>query len=169
MNDERERPANPVPSFPRFASRPFVHSSSFHVPRSSLLLLRLLFGDFLVDLRHVEGASLADDALQAFCRQRAGLGEEDHLLAQQHHVRDRADAERPRQLLLVIGVDLAEHDVLVLLGSRLEHRCEALARPAPRGLEIDNDHVVLGDRALEVVFRQLDRRHLEPSSIMNDE
>ena len=46
--------------------------------------------------------------------QRTGLGEHEHLLAEDHQRRDRHDVERGAELGLRLGVDLAEHDVGVV-------------------------------------------------------
>ena len=44
--------------------------------------------------------------------------------------------------LLGLGVDAAEHDVVVPLRGLLVDRRELAARPAPRRPEVDQDHVV---------------------------
>ena len=47
-------------------------------------LLLLLLGDLGADLVHVEGAHLADEVLERRLGQRAGLGEEQNLVPQDH-------------------------------------------------------------------------------------
>src|SRR5919109_2567083 len=77
------------------------------------LLSLLLSFDFGVDLRHVNGFRLGNDLLERLPRQRAGLLEQDHLLAEHHERGNRADTEGAGELLLLVGVHFAEHHVAV--------------------------------------------------------
>src|SRR5882672_11730062 len=92
-------------------------------PRPSSLRLRsgLSIGDFLVHHRHVEFPALSNDLLKRRTRKRARLREENHLLAEKHQGRDRADVERGGQLLLIVGVYFSKHDVGVPFRSSLEY------------------------------------------------
>ena len=63
------------------------------------LVLLALRGHLGVHLGHVDVLRLRDDLLERLPRQRAGLLEQDHLLAEHHQRRDGADLERARQLL----------------------------------------------------------------------
>src|SRR5690606_39668137 len=90
------------------------------VPKTSALSalsagLALLLGDLRADLVHVERLDLADDLLQRLAGERAGLVEQEDAVAERHQRGDRLDAGGRGQLPLVLGVDLAEHDVVVLL------------------------------------------------------
>src|SRR5438552_3407547 len=95
-------------------------------------LLRLLRGDLLAHLLHVERLRLLDDLLERVLRERAGLREHDDRLAEHHERRDRPDLEVPGDLLLVVRVHLGEDDIRILLGHALEDRRESAARAAPR-------------------------------------
>ena len=53
------------------------------------------------------------------------------------------------ELLLGLGVDLAEHDVGVCFGGLLEDGRELPARAAPAGPEVEEDDAVRGDGVLE--------------------
>src|SRR5687767_9532248 len=70
---------------------------------ASMLLLVLLLGlpltlDLGVDLCHVDRLRLRDDLLQRRAGERAGLLEQNNLLAEHHQGRDRADAKGAGQL-----------------------------------------------------------------------
>jgi|GEM_PF-837391 len=99
--------------------------------------------DFLLELRsdvREQGLKTPGEiaAMKGYAgvMQRAGLLEHDHLFAEDHQRGNRADAEVPGQRLLLVGVDLDELDVRVLVGDLLEHRREAAAGAAPRRPEI---------------------------------
>ena len=92
-----------------------------------------------------------DDLLELRAVQGAGLREDEDVLPEGHEGGDGTDAEAGGQFLLVLRVDLAEHDVGVLLGGLLEHGGEHAARPAPAGPEIEEHDVVVVDSGVEVV------------------
>jgi len=120
--------------------------------------------DLLAHLVHVELLDLIDDRLEGLRGQRARLAEQQHAVAEHHDRRDRRDADRLRQILLGLGVDLAEHHVGVLLGGLLEHRREHLAGTTPLGPEVEQHDAGLLDDLLEVVDGDLDgaRTHERP-------
>jgi predicted dinucleotide-binding enzyme len=89
------------------------------------------------DLVHVEGLGLGDQLLERLFRQRARLGEQHDVVADDHQGGDGGDVEGRGHLGLRLGVDLAEHRVRVLLGRLLEDRPEHPARRAPLGPEVD--------------------------------
>ena len=60
--------------------------------------------------------------------QRAGLGVDQHALAEGHQRRDRGDVRGAGRALLGLGVDLGEHDVVVRLGRLLEGRARTGGR-----------------------------------------
>src|SRR5262249_37950366 len=126
---------------------------------TGLCLLRLLLGNFLMDRLHVERADLLDDAFQAFGRQRARLREHDDFLAHQHYVRNGADVERAGDLLLLVGVDLAEDDVGMLARHGVEHRPEAPARATPWRPEVEDHNATLADDLLESIPGDFDGGH----------
>src|SRR6185437_2214002 len=63
------------------------------------------------------------------------------------------------QFLLGLGVDLAEHDVLVLARGLLVHRCEGPTRPAPLGPEVDKLDALAGNSVGEGVLGQFHDGH----------
>ena len=69
-------------------------------------------GDLLLHLRHVDFPGLGDEFAECTGRQGAGLRVKDHLVAEHHQRRDRADIERRRDFLLFFGIHFREHDVL---------------------------------------------------------
>merc|ERR1719198_195434 len=68
------------------------------------------------------------------------------------------DAARPRRLLVLVHVDLDKDHVGHLLRELLEDRSDALARPAPRGGEVDHHELVAGVGE-GLVKRRLVREH----------
>src|SRR5664280_161493 len=110
----------------------------------------LLLGRLGVHGGHVERLDLADQFGERVGGEHAGLGEEQHLLAEDRQRRDRADPERGGQLLLRLGVARRERDLRVGLGRRVEDRLERAARAAPLRPEVDQDDVVARDRLVEV-------------------
>lgn len=90
----------------------------------------------------------------------AGLREQDYLLAQDHQCRNRTDLEIRRELLFLVGIDLAEYNLRIFLGSSIENRCKRAARRSPRCPEIHNHHRVAGDSQLEIVFGKFNGGHL---------
>src|ERR1700755_2131797 len=96
---------------------------------------------------------------------RAGAGrapgreEDQDAVAEGHQRGDRGDPRRRRQLLLVLGVDLAEAHVGVLVAGGLEHRAELLARPAPTGPPVDQRDAGLGNSFLERLFGEFNCAH----------
>ena len=116
------------------------------------------------DLVHVEFARLADQLLQRRLGQRAGLGVQDDAVADHHQRRDRRDSERAREFRLGFGVDLGEHRVRVLARHALEDRAEHAAGTAPGRPEVDQHQPVAPGHRVEVLRRQLDRRHRRASS-----
>jgi hypothetical protein len=120
----------------------------FHARRRLDVAIRL--GKLRARLVHILDGALG---------QRAGLLEDDDLLAQDHQRRNRADVEGPGDFLLFFGIDLGEYDVVALLGSRLEGRREAAAGAAPGRPEIDDHHVVAVDGGFKVVLVEFDGSH----------
>src|SRR5690606_16060639 len=90
-----------------------------HRPHRSACGLRrrwavaLQIGDLAAHFVHVEVAGLLDQLLQGRFRQRARLGVEHSPIPHDHERRNRLDVEARGQLLLGLGVDLGEHQVLV--------------------------------------------------------
>ena len=64
-----------------------------------------------LDFGHVELAHLREHVLDRAFRQRSRLLEDDHLLAEDHQRRNRADPEVAGERLLLVGVDLDNPDV----------------------------------------------------------
>jgi hypothetical protein len=112
---------------------------------------------------HVDLARLVQDLIERAGGQCAGLVIQDHLLAHDHQRGDGTDAEHPGQLGLLVGIDLGENHVLMLLRGRIEDRCERTARTAPWRPEVHDHHGVVGHRGIEVVFGQRNRRHAKYS------
>src|SRR5665213_4208443 len=102
----------------------------------------VLAGNLPVDLFHVEVDGLGDEVLEGIAGQRAGLAEDDDLVAQDHQRRDGLDPEGGSQLLLGLGVDLPEHQFRVVGSGLFEDRSERTARTAPRRPEVDQDGVI---------------------------
>ena len=81
-------------------------------------------------------------------------------LALEHRIdgRDRSHLELRGDELVLVGVDLGQHDALVGIIGRdfFQHRRQRLARPAPFRPEIDDDE--LGHRRLDdIAAKRLDR------------
>ncbi len=112
----------------------------------------LLLGYLAMDVLHVDSLYLGDERIEGIRGQSSRFAVEHYVLAKDHQGWDGSDVEETRQLGLGLGVDLAEHDVGVLVGSGLEGGAEDLAWATPLGPEVDNDGVVVIDRALEVLF-----------------
>src|SRR5204863_9589037 len=120
------------------------------------LLGAFALGDARADLVHVELAGLGDELGERGSGQGARLRVQHDVVADDHQRGDGADAERGGQLLLGLGVDLAEHRIRVLFRRLLEDRAEHAAGTAPRRPEVDQRQVGAADRGLEVLGRQLD-------------
>src|SRR5687767_5518335 len=131
-----------------------------------LAALLLLLAHLGVHLRHVQRLSLADHLLESLARQRAGLLEKDDLLAEHHQRRDRADAERAGELLLLVGIDLGEYHVGMHFRGLLVDRRETAARAAPWRPEIDDHHRMVVDGLFEVFLGELDGCHGSPFAKM---
>src|SRR3569832_902936 len=129
------------------------------VAAGAVLMARLVRRDLLLDLLHVELLRLADELLERSRRQRTGLAEQQHAIAEQHERRNRLDAGGTGELLLRLGVDLAERHVGVCRRRLLEHRREHLAGPAPLGPEVEEHDPWFLDRVLEVLRGDLDSCH----------
>jgi len=112
-----------------------------------------------VDRAHVKGANLADQVVERRGRQGAGLGEHEHLLAEDHQRRDRHDPDGRREAALGFGVHLGEHQIVVTARGVLEDWREHPARAAPRRPPVDEDDVVARDRLLEGCLGQFDGGH----------
>ncbi len=97
--------------------------------------------------------------------QRAALAEDQDAVAEAHDRRDRGDLRGTGQRLLGLGVDLAEHDVVVLVARLLVGRRELAARAAPRGPPVDEHDVARRDGLLEGVGGELDGGHAGCSSV----
>src|SRR6476660_8590473 len=119
----------------------------------------------LLDRGHVEVLDLLDDVLQRGLRQRAGLGEDEHALLEGHQGRDGGDVRRRREGLLGLGVDLAEHDALVVTALRrgVVDRGELPTRAAPGRPEVDQDDVVVENGLLEGLRGQVSGSHVSPN------
>src|SRR5258706_14758872 len=115
--------------------------------------------DVAMHLRHVELLHFPDHRFQTRRRQRTRLGKQQHLLAEHHQRRNRADLEVSGQLGLFLGIHLGEHHAFMLLRSRFEDRCEAAAGAAPRRPEIHDDGIVASHYLLEIILGQCNRRH----------
>ena len=89
-----------------------------------------------------------------------GLVEEEHAVAEEHEGRDRGDRRHLGELLLGLGVDLAEDDVGVVLRRLLEDGRELAARPAPGSPEVDEHDALAAHGLLEVGQGQLTRAHV---------
>src|SRR5688572_30184191 len=122
------------------------------LPRRSLAALGLVLGDLLPHLVHVELLHLLDEVLEDGARERARLREEEDLVAEDHDRRDRLDLEHARELGLLLGVDLGESDVGVLLGRLLVRRSEVATRTAPGRPPVDEEGPALLERLLEVLL-----------------
>ena len=120
----------------------------------------LLGGDLGAHRIHVELLRLGDDVVKGLLGEHARLRHQDHLLADRHHGRDRADLEVVGQRLLLLGVDLGEDHVGVALGDLLVDRREAAAGAAPRRPEVDQHQVVVLDGLLERRVGQLHYGHV---------
>ena len=106
---------------------------------------------------------LRDQLLECRRRKRAALAEQQHAVTEQHQRRDRLDVGRTRELLLRLGVDLAEDDVAVRVWTPARIPARKHGRATPLGPEIEQDDAALLDRLLEVLCRDLDGCHwLEP-------
>src|SRR4051794_19971244 len=132
--------------------------------RSLVVVLGLELFDLLVHLDHVETLNSLDDLLERRPGERAGLVEDEDTLTEGHQRRDALDAQRARELLVGVGVELGEDDVLVLLRLLLVDGSEPLARATPVRPEVDKHDVVLADGVLEVVGVDVPRRHTTHSS-----
>ena len=126
---------------------------------SLLRLCGLLRSQLAAYVLHVEVAHGLDQLVERRRRQRAGLGEDQDALAEDHQRRDRGDLRSSGQGVLLLGVDRAEGQVGVGLRRGLVGRRELAARAAPARPEVDEERVVLLDALLEVLTRQLDRGH----------
>ena len=100
-----------------------------------------------------------DQLVERCRRQRAGLGEDQDALAEDHQRGDRGDLRSGGQGVLLLGVDRPEGQVGVGLRRGLVGRRELAARAAPARPEVDEERVVLLDALLEVLTRQLDGGH----------
>src|SRR5699024_7417483 len=122
-------------------------------------LLSLLLGDLGTDLVHVQALDAVDELLQRGTGQRAGLVEHQDAVAEGHQRGDRLDPGHRGELLLGLGVHLAERDVGVLPGGLLVDGRELLARTAPVRPEVDEHDLVVGDGLLEAVGGDGDSGH----------
>ena len=116
-------------------------------------------GELLPDLIHVELFDLLDQRLERRLGEGAGLREDDDTVAHCHDRRDRADVELSGEVLLGLGVHLAEGDLGVLLRGPLVGGGETYAGPAPAGPEVDQDDPVLAGHLIEVLCGQRNGRH----------
>src|ERR1700733_3741925 len=126
----------------------------------------LLRRDVVADLVHVKVADGLDELLERRGGQGAGLGEHQHAIPERHQRGDRRNLRGGRETLLVLGVDLSEGDVLVLLARGLENRREHSARSAPRRPPVDQGCPLAGDGLLEVLLGQCDGAHYAPKSVV---
>ena len=95
-----------------------------------------------VNLFHVQGFCLRDQVLKSSGRKSAGVTEDQDTFAEDHQSRDRCDLQCCRDVLVGIGIDLAENDVGVLLRDGLEDGAELTARAAPGCPEVNQDDLV---------------------------
>ncbi|MPM74745.1 hypothetical protein SDC9_121734 [bioreactor metagenome] len=112
------------------------------------------------DFVHVKGADLLDEAVESRCGQGAGLREDGNAAAEDHQGGDGGDARSACELLLVLGVDLAEGDVVVGLAGLLVDGCEVAAWTTPFRPEVEEDDVVGAQDVLKVLSGDRDGGHL---------
>jgi len=124
----------------------------------------LLLFDVGPNFVHVEALDLGEQLFERGGREGAGLVEHHDLLAKDHDRWNGADAKAAGELLLSLGVDLAEDDVRVFLGGFLIVRRELFAGAAPVGPKVDDEHAPLVQRLLKVFVRERLGRHGRDSS-----
>ena len=112
-----------------------------------------------VDFLHVQGLDGVDDLLELRGVQRAGLGEDQHLLAEGHQRGDGRDAGLRGELLLGFGVHLGEDDVGCFSDTARVRGRELAARPAPFGPEVHQDNVVALDGRCELFTCDVNGSH----------
>src|ERR1019366_4327593 len=130
---------------PRPHGRP-VPGGSPERRRSCRPRRRLGGGHLAAHRVHVQVLYGGDHLGQSGRGQCSWLGEHQHAVAKGHESGNGHDAEGPRQDRLSLGVDLAEHDVRVLLRRCPEHRREGAAGAAPGRPEVDEDDAISVDR-----------------------
>src|SRR5215813_15452680 len=123
------------------------------------LLGAFVLGDAGAYLVHVELARLGDELVERGRGQGARLSVQHDVVADDHQQGDGGNAERGRQLLLCLGVHLAEHRIRVLFRRLLEDGAEHAAGTAPFSPEVHQREVGAADHGLEILGRQLDRCH----------
>src|SRR5699024_3291790 len=87
-------------------------------------------------------------------------------VAEHHDRRDGLDLQGCGELLVSLGVHLAEGDLRVFLGGGLEDRAEALAWAAPLCPEVQQDDALLADGLLEVLASDFLRSHVLSLSLI---
>ena len=123
------------------------------------LLPCLHLGDLFANGVHIETIDLADQVLKGRGRESALLLENANAVAEGHEGGDSGDAKAGGQRLLILGVDLAEHNIGVSLGGLFEDRAELAARAAPRRPEVKKNGALL-DRVVEVLCSDGDGCHI---------
>src|SRR5262249_1203788 len=107
---------------------------------------------------------LLDEVLERRPRNHARASEDQHLIAEDHQRRDGPDLERGGQLLLDVRIDLAEHDVRILVTGLLVDWREGAAGAAPTGPPVDRSDPRLLAVFLKILRSGLHRRHVFPVS-----
>lgn len=81
-----------------------------------IMIGMLVLCDLGTNFVHVDFLCLGDQLLEHVPGNRTWLGVQDYLVPKDHQRGNRTDSELARQLRLVLGVHLGEHDVRMLLG-----------------------------------------------------
>ena len=121
--------------------------------------LRLLLGDVLVDLRHVQPHHLFDQRVQR------GAGSEPASEYRMTCSRNTISVGMERiwkitgQFLFDFGVDLGEDDVGVFFGCGVVNRRKSATGATPWRPEIDDDNVVALDGGFKIVLGEFDDGH----------
>ena len=142
------------------SARAHARRGSVMWPTVRWMVPGLLLGDLGTHLVHVEPAHALDHLVQRARRQRTGFAEHHDALADHRDGGDGADLEGGGEVLLRLGVDLAEHDVGVGLGRRLVGRREVAAGAAPGRPEVEEHDGVLLHGVVEVLGGEFEGGHV---------
>jgi hypothetical protein len=144
------KPGNAAP-----ITLPLLRQLLLNQPDSAL---RLLLGDVLVDLRHVQPITCSIQRIQRVAGSEPA-SDKDDLLAEHHQRGDGADLEIAGQFLFDFGIDLGENVVGVLLGRGFENRRRTTAGAAPGCQKSTMTTSLLVDGGFEVVLGEFDDGH----------